>query len=88
MDIVGANIYHAFLQKKQSSANGSFTGSGLLAHPRLLSAKGCESILVCTGVYDPTVHEISSQQPWTRPTTIQFDALEAVNYILKKEQLS
>ncbi|CAF1131441.1 unnamed protein product [Adineta ricciae] len=86
VDIVGANVYNALLQKTASS-NGSFTGCGLLSHPRLLSAKTCESILVCTGVYDPEVHELNPKQPWAMPTTIQFDALKAVEYVLKKENI-
>ena len=86
VDIVGANVYNALLQKAASS-NGSFTGCGLLSHPRLLSAKACESILVCTGVYDPDIHELNPKQPWAMPTTIQFDALNAVDYVLKKENI-
>lgn len=58
-----------------------------MAHPHLLSAKSCESILVCTGVYDPNVHKINMQEPWAIPTTIQPDALEAVNYALSKEHI-
>ena len=86
VDIVGANVYNAFLQKAASS-NESLTACGLLSHPRLLSAKICESILVCTGVYDPEVHELNPKQPWGMPTTIQFDALKAVEYVLKKENI-
>jgi hypothetical protein len=86
VDIIGANLYHAFLQKTKSS-NDSFTGCGLLAHPRLLSAKSCESILVCTGVYDPNVHKINTKQSWATPTTTQLDAFDAVRYALSKEQI-
>jgi hypothetical protein len=87
VDIVGANVYNALLQKSKSS-NDSYTNCGLLAHPRLLSAKSCESILVCTGVYVPNVHKINTKQPWAIPTTIQLDAAEAVNYILTKENIN
>ncbi|CAF1188561.1 unnamed protein product [Rotaria sordida] len=86
VDIVGANLYNALLKRPKSS-NGSFTGCGLLTHPRLLSAKSCESILVCTGVYDPTIHTINAKRPWAVPTTIQSDVLEAVNYVLTKEHI-
>ncbi|CAF0730523.1 unnamed protein product [Adineta steineri] len=84
VDIVGANIYNAFLESAKVS-NNSCTGSGLLSHPRLLSAKLCESILVCTGVYDPSIHTLNQKQPWSMPTTIQKDASDAVTYILNKE---
>lgn len=87
VDIVGANVYNALLQKTQSNPIDSFTGCGLLAHPRLLSAKSCESILVCTGIFDPNLHQINTKQLLTRPTTIQLDAFDAVNYALKQEQL-
>jgi hypothetical protein len=86
VDIVGANVYNALLQKARSS-NDSFTGCGLLSHPRLLSAKLCESILVCTGVYDPSLHKINPKQPWSIPTTIQLDVSEAVSYVLAKENI-
>ncbi len=86
VDIVGANVYNALLQKPKLS-NDSFTNCGLLAHPRLLSAKSCESILVCTGIYDPNIHKINTKQPWAIPTTIQLDAAEAVNHILNKENI-
>ena len=87
VDIVGANVYHALIQKPKTPLNDSFTGCGLLAHPRLLGAKSCESILVCTGVYEPNVHKISTKQSWAIPTTIQLDALEAVTYVLNKEHI-
>jgi len=86
VDIVGANVYNALLQKPKLS-NDSFTNCGLLTHPRLLSAKSCESILVCTGIYDPNIHKINTKQPWAIPTTIQLDAAEAVTYILNKENI-
>ena len=86
VDIVGANVYNALLQNAQSNPMDSVTGCGLLAHPRLLSAKSCESILVCTGIFDPNVHEIHPKQLLTRPTTVQLDVLDAVNYALKQEQ--
>jgi hypothetical protein len=86
VDIVGANLYNALLQKPKSS-NDSFTRCGLLAHPRLLSAKSCESILVCTGVYDPNVHKINTKQLWAIPTTTQPDASEAITYVLNKENI-
>lgn len=74
------------MQKNQSSTD-SYTNCGLLTHPRLLSAKTCESILVCTGVYDPNVHKINTKQPWIVPTTIQLDAASAVQYVLTKEKV-
>ncbi len=86
VDIVGANLYNALLQNTKSSKD-SFTNCGLLAHPRLLSAKSCESILVCTGVYVPNVHKFNTKQPWVMPATIKLDAAEAVNYILQKESI-
>jgi hypothetical protein len=86
VDIVGANLYNALLQKAKSSSD-SFTNCGLLAHPRLLSAKSCESILVCTGVYDPNKHKINTKQPWAVPTTIQLDVAEAIIYVLTKENI-
>ncbi|CAF2677587.1 unnamed protein product [Rotaria sp. Silwood2] len=86
VDIVGANVYNALLNRTKSSTD-SFTGCGLLAHPSLLTAKSCESILVCTGVFDPNIHTINATQPWAIPTTIQPDVLEAVNYVLTKEHV-
>jgi hypothetical protein len=86
VDIVGANLYNALLQKTKSP-NDSFTGCGLLAHPRLLSAKSCESILVCTGIYDPNIHKINAKQSWAIPTTIKLDASDAVTYVLTKENI-
>ena len=86
VDIVGANIYNALLQKSNISKD-SYTNCGLLTHPRLLSAKSCESILVCTGVYVPNVHKINTKQAWTKPTTIQLDVADAVHYILSKEKI-
>jgi hypothetical protein len=86
VDIVGANVYNAFLKKAKLS-NDSYTNCGLLAHPRLLSAKLCESILVCTGVYDPNIHKINTKQPWAIPSTIRLDVAEAVTYVLTKEDI-
>lgn len=86
VDIVGANIYNALIEKTHLTKD-SYTNCGLLTHPRLLSAKSCESILVCTGVFVPNVHKINTKQPWTKPTTIQQDVADAVRYVLNKENI-
>ncbi len=86
VDIVGANIYNEWIQQSDSSMDNSLTGSDVLVNHPLISAEECESILVCTGVYDPKVHTIETDQPWKIPTTIQYDVLAAVNYVLTKEK--
>ena len=86
VDIVGANIYNEWIQQSDSPMNASLNGSEALINHPLISAEECESILVCTGVYDPNVHTIETDQPWKIPTTIQYDVLAAVNYVLTKEK--
>jgi hypothetical protein len=86
VDIVGANIYNELIQQTDSTMNNNLTGSDMLMNHPLISAEECESILVCTGVYDPNVHQIDTEQPWKIPTAIRYDALDAVKYVLNKEQ--
>jgi hypothetical protein len=83
-DIVGANMYHSFLQQDPAERT-SISGYDLMADETHLSARSCESILVCTGVYDPEKCNINDSPPWKRPTMVQADVLEAVKYILIKE---
>jgi hypothetical protein len=84
---VGANIYNALIQQQTNSTiNNSLTGSQMLTNHPLITAEECESILVCTGVYDPDVHKIDTKQPWKVPTTTVYDVLDAVTYVLNKEQ--
>ncbi len=84
VDIVGANMYNRLLQQDINKKT-SISGYDLLSDTKYLSATSCESILVCTGVYDPNKQTTEEQEPWKRPTTIQLDVLEAVKYILTKE---
>jgi len=63
----------------------SISGYSLLPDMKLLSATSCESILVCTGVYDPNKHNLDGKTPWKVPTRIELDVLEAIKYILSKE---
>lgn len=70
-------MYNASIQENDSSLEDK---------TRLITAEVCESVLVCTGVYDPNVHIIDKEQTWKIPTTIQYDALDAVTYALNKEQ--
>ena len=87
VDIVGANMYNHLLQQSMN-LEGSLSGYSLLSDSKFLSATSCESILVCTGVYDPTKHKIDGKIPWKVPTTIELDILEAIKYILSKERTS
>ena len=84
VDIVGANMYNHLLQQAMNLKT-SISGYGLLSDSKFLSATSCESILVCTGVYDPKKQTIDNTSPWKVPTTIEHDVLEAIKYILKKE---
>ena len=84
VDIVGANMYHSLLQQEHEPRT-SLSGYDLLTDPVYLSARSCESILVCTGVYNPKVHRLDDKEGWKMPAAIQEDVLEAVKYILNKE---
>lgn len=84
VDIVGANMYHSLLQQEHEPKT-SLSGYDLLTDPVYLSARSCESILVCTGVYNSKVHRLNDKEGWKMPTVIQEDVLEAVKYILNKE---
>ena len=84
VDIVGANMYNQFLQQA-ANLQTSISGYRVLSDSKLLSATSCESILVCTGVYDRNKHKIDETIPWKVPTTIQLDIWEAIKYILSKE---
>jgi len=87
VDIVGANVYNRFLQQ-ETECKTSLSGYDLITDPTYLSAKTCESILVCTGVYDPTKDTTVEREHWKIPTTIQDDVLAAVKYVLNKEGFS
>jgi len=84
VDIVGANMYNHLLQEAMNLTT-SISGYSLLTDSDFLSATSCESILVCTGVYDPEKQKIDGKSPWKIPTTIENDILDAVKYILLKE---
>ncbi|CAF2916597.1 unnamed protein product [Rotaria sp. Silwood2] len=84
VDVVGANMYNHVLQQDTNSRK-SISGYSLLSDSKFLSATLCESILVCTGVYEPNKHKLDSKNPWKLPTTIKRDVLEAIKYILLKE---
>ncbi len=77
-------MYNRLLQQDINSKI-SLSGYDLILDTTYLSATSCESILVCTGVYDPNKQITEEQEPWKIPTTIQLDVLEAVKYILTKE---
>ncbi|CAF2083651.1 unnamed protein product, partial [Rotaria magnacalcarata] len=81
---VGANMYNNLLQQPMNSKT-SITGYNLLPASNLLSAALCESILVCTGVYERGKHKIDGKNPWKLPTTIKLNVLEAIKYVLFKE---
>ena len=84
VDIVGANMYNRFLQQDLHSKK-SISGYDFISDPTYLSAKSCESILVCTGVYDRNKPTMEKKESWKIPTTIEDDILEAVKYILTNE---
>jgi hypothetical protein len=77
-------MYNHLLQQAMDYRT-SISGYNLLADSQFLSATSCESILVCTGVYDRTKHIIDGKIPWKVPTTIESDILDAIKYILGKE---
>jgi hypothetical protein len=77
-------MYHHLLQQA-THLKASLSGYSLLTDSQFLSATSCESILVCTGVYDPKTHKIDGKIPWKVPTTIEHDVLDAIKYILSKE---
>ena len=87
VDIAGANMYHSYLQQDPEERT-SISGYDLIADETHLSARSCESVLVCTGVYDPEKCQINNSPPWKRPTVVRTDVLEAVKYILIKENCS
>jgi hypothetical protein len=78
-------MYNRLLQQ-DINCKTSLSGYDLITDTKYLSATSCESILVCTGVYDPNKQTSEEQEPWKIPTTIQDDVLEAVKYILTKEE--
>ena len=84
VDIVGANMYNHLLQQA-INAKASLSGFSLLNDPNLLTAMACESILVCTGVYDPAKHQLDPKITWRIPNKIENDVLDAIKYILGKE---
>jgi ribonucleotide monophosphatase NagD (HAD superfamily) len=84
VDIVGANMYNHLLQQV-INAKTSLTGYSLLTETSYLSAKSCESILVCTGVFDRNKHNIDEKNQWKKPTTVENDVLEGIKYVLSKE---
>ncbi len=77
-------MYNRLLQQ-DINCKTSLSGYDLISDTKYLSATSCESILVCTGVYDPTKQKIDGKIPWKVPTTIESDVLEATKYILSKE---
>jgi hypothetical protein len=77
-------MYNCLLQQ-DINCKTSISGYDLIFDSTFLSATSCESILVCTGVYDPNKQIIDEKEPWKIPTTVQYDVLEAVKYILTKE---
>jgi len=77
-------MYNHLLQQAMHLKT-SISGYSLLSDLKFLSATSCESILVCTGVYDPNKHHLDGKTPWKVPTTIELDVLEATKYILEKE---
>ncbi|CAF1100388.1 unnamed protein product [Rotaria sordida] len=84
VDIVGANMYNYLLQQS-INLRTSISGYSLLSDSTFLSATSCESILVCTGVYEPNKQKLDGKNPWKLPTTIKLDVMEAIKYILLKE---
>ncbi|CAF3026620.1 unnamed protein product, partial [Rotaria sp. Silwood2] len=84
VDIVGANMYNHLLQQA-NNLRTSISGYSLLTDSKYLSATLCESILVCTCVYDSQKHKLDRKNPWKSPTTIKLNVLEAVKYVILKE---
>lgn len=84
VDIVGANMYNHLLQQAQHMRT-SLSGFGLLTDSNWLTATSCDSILVCTGVYDPMKHQLDPKIKWKIPSKIENDVLDAIKHILAKE---
>ncbi|CAF1049663.1 unnamed protein product [Rotaria sordida] len=84
VDIIGANMYNHLLQQ-EINLRTSISGYNLLTDSKYLNATSCESILVCTGVYEPNKQKLDGKNPWKLPTTIKLDVMEAIKYILLKE---
>ncbi|CAF2887655.1 unnamed protein product [Rotaria sp. Silwood2] len=82
--IVGANMYDHVLKQSMNLRTG-IRGYSLLSDSQFLSAAACESILVCSGVYEPNKQKLDGKKPRKLPITIQLDVFEAVKYILFKE---
>lgn len=80
-------MYNRFLEEDPHSKT-SISGYDFISDSPYLSAKSCESILVCTGVYDRNKSTIDKTELWKIPTTIEDDIFEAVKYILIKEGYS
>lgn len=80
-------MYHCLLQQEPESRT-SISGYDLIMDATHLTATSCESILVCTGVYDPNKQITAEKEHWKMPTTIQHDVLDAVKYVLTKEGIS
>ncbi|CAF4645289.1 unnamed protein product, partial [Rotaria sp. Silwood2] len=76
VDIVGANMYNHLL-KQAMNLRTSLSGYSLLLDSKFLNATSCESILVCTGVYEPNKQKLDGKNPWKLPTTIKLDVWEA-----------
>jgi hypothetical protein len=77
-------MYHHLLQQARNLKT-SLSGYSLLSDSEFLSATSCESILVCTGVYDRNKHKIDEKIHWKVPKKTEADVLEATKYILSKE---
>lgn len=84
VDIVGANMYNHLLQQAQHMRT-SLSGFSLLTDSNWLTATSCDSILVCTGVYDPMKHQLDPKIKWKIPSKIENDVLDAIKHILAKE---
>lgn len=84
VDIVGANMYNHLLQQEQHLKT-SLSGYSLVSDSKFFNATSCESILVCTGVYDPMKNKIDQSNPWKIPSNVSYDVFEAVKYIFAKE---
>ncbi|CAF1438445.1 unnamed protein product [Rotaria sordida] len=82
--IIGANMYNHLLPQ-EINLRTSISCYNLLTDSKYLSATSCESILVCTGVYEPNKQKLDCKNPWKLPTTIKLDVFEAVKYIILKE---
>jgi hypothetical protein len=80
-------MYHHLLQQP-INLKTSISGYSLLSDSKLLSATSCESILVCTGVYDPNKPKTDEKIPWKEPTATKQDIWEAIKHILSKERCS